>query len=113
MPNANETAFWSRLFRRFNTIFRLPQPALIDRGLGLIYDTERDITWLQDANYAKTVRRSPDGQLTWPEAMTWVASLSYRGIRGWRLPSALNEDGSDRAWGTTAIAARSDISCWI
>lgn len=70
------------------------EPPLIDRGFGLVYDTERDITWLQDANYAKTSSRSADGQLTWPEATAWVASLSYRGIRGWRLPSALNSDGS-------------------
>ena len=27
---------------------------LIDRGGGLIYDTDLDITWLQDANYAST-----------------------------------------------------------
>ena len=30
------------------------QSTLIDRGGGLIYDTVFDITWLQDANYAKT-----------------------------------------------------------
>ena len=71
-----------------------PQPPLIDRGFGLIYDTERDITWLKDVNYAKTVGRSRDGQLTWPEAMAWVRSLNYRGIRGWRLPTARNTDGS-------------------
>jgi len=71
-----------------------PQPPLIDRGFGLIYDTERDITWLQDANYARTVGKSANGQLTWPTATAWVASLSYRGIRGWRLPTALNSDGS-------------------
>ena len=28
--------------------------ALIDRGNGLIYDNGLNITWLQDANYAKT-----------------------------------------------------------
>ena len=67
---------------------------LIDRGFGLIYDVERDITWLKDANYARTVGRSPDGQLTWNAAMSWMTSLSYRGIRGWRLPTALNPDGS-------------------
>jgi hypothetical protein len=27
---------------------------LIDRGGGLIYDNVLDVTWLQDANYAKT-----------------------------------------------------------
>lgn len=67
---------------------------LVDRGFGLIYDVERDITWLKDANYARTVGRSRDGQLTWNAAMAWVASLTYRGIGGWRLPTALNPDGS-------------------
>jgi hypothetical protein len=50
-------------------------------------------------NYAKTVRRSPDGQLTWPDAMAWVARLNYRGISGWRLPTAKNADGSGPATG--------------
>ena len=55
-----------------------------------MYDVERDITWLNDANYAKTTGRTPDGQMSWNEAMSWVASLEYCGIRGWRLPTALN-----------------------
>ena len=94
MPNA--TAWLAGILRRFGLgdLLRLPQPPLIDRGFGLIYDVERDITWLQDANYAKTLRRSPDGQMTWDDAMRWVAALNYRGIRGWRLPTALNRDGS-------------------
>lgn len=94
MPN--EASVWSRFLR---VIYRIPPPPLVDRGYGLIYDTERDITWLQDVNYAKTVRRSPDGQLTWPDAKAWVAQLSYRGIRGWRLPTAKNRDGSGPATG--------------
>ncbi len=69
-------------------------PLLIDRGNGLLYDVARDITWLQDANYAKTVRRTADGQMTWHDASTWVGGLSYRGIRGWRLPDARKADGS-------------------
>lgn len=69
-------------------------PLLIDRGYGLLYDVERDITWLQDANYAKTVGRTADGQMTWDDAMAWVAGLSYRGIRGWRLPDARAANGS-------------------
>ena len=67
---------------------------MIDRGHGLLYDVERDLTWLQDTNYARTVGRSPDGQLTWDDAKTWVAGLTYRGIKGWRLPNGLNESGS-------------------
>jgi hypothetical protein len=70
------------------------RPLLIDRGHGLLYDVLRDVTWLQDANYAKTIRRTPDGQMTWPDAMGWVAGLSYRGITGWRLPDARAENGS-------------------
>ncbi len=99
MPN--ERTIWSLL----RAILRLPQPALIDRGFGLIYDTERDITWLQDVNYARTVGRSRDGQLTWPDAMAWVSSLSYHGIRGWRLPSARNQDGSGPTLGHNFIGS--------
>jgi hypothetical protein len=69
-------------------------PLLIDRGRGLLYDIERDLTWLQDTNYARTIGRSPDGQMTWDDAKAWVARLNYRGITGWRLPTALNQDGS-------------------
>jgi hypothetical protein len=57
-------------------------PLLIDRGRGLLYDVERDLTWLQDTNYAKTSGRSPDGQLTWDDAKAWVARLSYHGHQG-------------------------------
>ena len=69
-------------------------PLLIDRGRGLLSDVERDLTWLQDTNYARTIGRSPDGQLTWDDAKKWVAHLSYRGIKGGRLPTARNDDGS-------------------
>jgi len=105
MPN--QSTPWLRILDRFNIldIFRLPQPTLIDRGFGLIYDTERDITWLQDMNYAKTVGRSADGQLTWPAAMAWVSSLNYRGIRGWRLPTALNRDGSGPVVGNNCVGS--------
>src|SRR5947209_13482969 len=105
MPN--QSTPWLRILDRFNIldIFRLPQPTLIDRGFGLIYDTERDITWLQDVNYAQTVRHSRDGQMTWPEAIVWVQSLAYRGIRGWRLPNASNPDGSGPVSGNNAVGS--------
>ncbi|HEX8078245.1 MAG TPA: hypothetical protein VF511_10565 [Chthoniobacterales bacterium] len=69
-------------------------PLFIDRGHGLLYDVERDLTWLQDTNYAKTVGHAADGQMTWDDAKNWVAGLHYRGVTGWRLPTALNPDGS-------------------
>jgi hypothetical protein len=77
-------------FSKLRWKLRLRQPPLIDRGLGLIYDVERNITWLKDANYAKTTGRTPDGQLLWDDAMSWIASLEYCGIAGWRLPTALD-----------------------
>jgi hypothetical protein len=67
---------------------------LIDRGFGLLYDVERNITWLQDCNFAQTAHRSSDGQMTWDDAMAWVAALSYLGVRSWRMPTSLNPDGS-------------------
>ncbi len=73
---------------------------LIDRGGGLIYDTEFNITWLQDANYAKTSGYDEDGRMTWEEATKFVADLKYydpvRKVTwdDWRLPTAKNRDGS-------------------
>lgn len=100
MPNwlgtiATSFDLWRR--RNFPALFESRPylgPLLIDRGYGLLYDVERNITWLQDANYARTAGRSPDGQMTWGDAMAWVGGLSYRGIKGWRLPDARNADGS-------------------
>ena len=81
-------------------LFLMP---FVDSGFGLIYDRERDLSWLRDANYAKTAGRSPDGQMTWYAAMSWVAGLSYGGVRGWRLPSAFNRDGSGPDIGENCI----------
>jgi hypothetical protein len=60
---------------------------LIDRGNGMIYDTDLNITWLQDAEYAFTSGYSPTLGMTWSGSMTWVANLNYQGITGWRLPT--------------------------
>ena len=61
--------------------------ALYDRGNGMIYDDTLDITWLQDANYARTTGYAPNGQMTWVDAKAWAAELSYEGFDDWRLPS--------------------------
>jgi len=60
---------------------------LVDLGNGLVYDQVLDITWLQDGNYAKTSGHSADGLMTFEDASTWVANLTYGGTRGWRLPT--------------------------
>ena len=72
------------------------QATLIDRGGGLIYDDVLNITWLQDANYAKTSGYDADGKMTWADANTWAANLVYHdSVRNvnysdWRLPTMID-----------------------
>lgn len=83
------------------------QANLVDRGGGLIYDTDLNITWLQDANYAKTqyiqtggVTGAAGGYMPWFQANAWAAGLSYfdsarnQTLTGWRLPTTLQPDNS-------------------
>lgn len=63
------------------------QAALVDRGGGMLYDTVLDITWLQDANYAKTSGYDADGLMAWSAAKTWADNLVYGGYSDWRLAS--------------------------
>ena len=63
--------------------------ALATRLGGLaVYDTDLNITWLADADYAKTSGYDADGLLSWPDAKAWAAGLSIEGVTGWRLPTA-------------------------
>lgn len=59
---------------------------LIDRGDLLVYDTDLDITWLADPNYAFNSGSDPNGLMTWQEANQWAGQLSYAGFTEWRLP---------------------------
>jgi hypothetical protein len=63
------------------------QASLVDRGNGLLYDDVLDVTWLQDANYAKTSGASVSGLMDWNTATTWAADLVYGGYSDWRLAS--------------------------
>jgi hypothetical protein len=42
------------------------------------YDTELNITWLADANYAKTSFYDSDGVMTWLQAQDWITSLNTK-----------------------------------
>jgi hypothetical protein len=69
------------------------QATLIDRGNGMIYDTDQDLTWLQDANYAYTSGYNDvDGLMTWHEATAWADGLVFGGYDDWRLPALVIQD---------------------
>lgn len=75
------------------------QAALISIGGGMIYDEDLNLTWLSDglasAGSAFDDGSLPnDGRMTWESANAWAADLSVGGITDWRLPTALNSDGS-------------------
>lgn len=56
-----------------------------DRSADAYYDRALDITWMSDWTKA--------GFLTWNDAQTWVSTVSYHGVTGWRLPRVLPSDG--------------------
>jgi hypothetical protein len=70
---------------------------LIDRGVGMFYDTDLGITWLQDVNYSNTSGywESLDyptyiepGRMTWNDSTAWANQLEYGRYDDWRLPTA-------------------------
>ncbi|MDT4290378.1 hypothetical protein RO575_12475 [Methylomonas sp. MO1] len=73
------------------------QASLYDRGGGLIYDDVLNVTWLQDANYARTSGyggADGTGKMDWATAMTWAANLVYDGYDDWRLATNTPINGS-------------------
>lgn len=77
---------------------------LIDRGGGLIYDTDLNITWMKDANYGRTQYYQTGGNeglgvtFSQIQAVKWAANLTYfdsvRNVTysNWRLPRTLLPD---------------------
>ena len=59
------------------------------------YDTDRNITWLRNANAAAgssfdNGASSTDGRMGWNNAMAWAADLTVGSFSDWRLPVAQN-----------------------
>jgi hypothetical protein len=72
-------------------------------GGKLVYDTNRDITWVADANLCLTLGNCVNGDVAggmlWNDANQWAADLNYLGYRDWRLPTALDLAGSEPCLG--------------
>ena len=80
--------------------------ALIERLGGLAYyDTDANLTWLADANYAQTSGYDADGYMDWVEANAWASGLNISGVTGWRLPTTSQPDlgcsnqDDEKSWG--------------
>lgn len=73
----------------------LVRAELQNNGNNLIYDTDLDITWY-----------NPDmPAMNWHQATAWAESLRIGGVMGWRLPSALNRDGSCPLYGYEVVGS--------
>lgn len=77
------------------------QAVLILRGTGLVYDTDLDVTFQQDANLAATMTFGvsgidSSGWMTWSVANAWIAAMNsadYLGYHDWRLPASGDDAG--------------------
>jgi len=59
------------------------------------YDTEADLTWLADANYAQTSGYAAGyGRMNWADANAWAAQLTVGGNDTWRLADTSQPDAS-------------------
>lgn len=77
--------------------------ALIDRGNGMVYDEDRNITWLADANLAASNTFgisgiNNQGWMPWSVAQEWIGAMNsyggsgYLGFSDWRLPYTVQPD---------------------
>ncbi len=66
-----------------------------DPAVVFVYDTDLNITWLRDWNYAQTTGHDADGRMSWGDALAWASGLNVGNFSGWRLPIADTICGND------------------
>lgn len=98
------------------SLIPVAQAELIQKMDGqVVYDTERNITWLSNANLAATERFGiplgeepeswfdtssfgtilPDGRMWWQTSLEWIKRMNaanYLGFSNWRLPANVRDD---------------------
>jgi hypothetical protein len=84
--------------------------SLWDRGGGLVYDDVLKVTWLQDANYARTSGYDSTGHMIWDDAMQWADQLVYGGYSDWRLPKVEPTSPPSWALGYNITSPNSELS---
>ena len=88
--------------------------ALLSRLSGAAYfDTVLNITWLADANRAKTSGYDADGAMNWSAAQTWIGTLntaSYLGVSDWRLPTVTDTGTSGCNFAVTGTDCGYNVS---
>lgn len=57
-----------------------------------IYDSDLNITWLADANFAFTNGDQTNGTMNWEGANSWASNLNVDNHGDWRLPSVNEMD---------------------
>jgi hypothetical protein len=75
------------------------RPNHVSPALGLATDTQSGLVWTVDGFLARTVQvgnivPASDGRLGYNDARAYVRDLDYLGYDDWRLPSALDPDGT-------------------
>jgi MYXO-CTERM domain-containing protein len=70
---------------------------IVDADPRFVYDDVLNVTWLRDANFARTSGYDSTGEMSWSEALGWAANLSFtvgdRTFDDWRLPHAVESGG--------------------
>ena len=78
---------------------------LLDRGPDLLYDDVLNITWTRNANLQGS------SGLSWSEASSWAANLTFAGFDDWRLPYASVSAGVGPASAVVNCATATELAC--
>ena len=91
----NSTCFSSLCATVLVIVSTMTHAELFDRGGGLIYDSDQDLTWTQNAGmfYGSQYDETDQmGEIVEIGAVTWAENLEFGGFNDWRLPTTTQFD---------------------